>query len=143
AVAAEGVEDLAAAAVWGLVRSAQSENPDRFVLVDVDGTAQSWAALSAAVGAGESQMAVRVGEVVVPRLVRADGRGVLSLAEGVGSGWRLDVAAAGTLESLALVPFEEGERRALAAGEVRIAVRAAGLNFRDVLIALGMYPGEA
>ncbi|WP_420712938.1 SpnB-like Rossmann fold domain-containing protein, partial [Streptomyces sp. MMG1121] len=33
AVAAEGVEDLAAAAVWGLVRSAQSENPDRFVLV--------------------------------------------------------------------------------------------------------------
>ncbi|KOV64276.1 alcohol dehydrogenase catalytic domain-containing protein, partial [Streptomyces sp. MMG1121] len=33
--------------------------------------------------------------------------------------------------------------RALAAGEVRIAVRAAGLNFRDVLIALGMYPGEA
>ncbi|MGC4750768.1 alcohol dehydrogenase catalytic domain-containing protein, partial [Micromonospora sp. DT201] len=27
--------------------------------------------------------------------------------------------------------------------EVRIGVRAAGLNFRDVLIALGMYPGEA
>ena len=29
----------------------------------------------------------------------------------------------------------------LAAGQVRVAVRAAGLNFRDVLIALGMYPG--
>ena len=29
-----GRTDLAAAAVWGLVRSAQSENPDRFVLVD-------------------------------------------------------------------------------------------------------------
>ena len=31
----------------------------------------------------------------------------------------------------------------LAAGQVRVAVRAAGLNFRDVLIALGMYPGAA
>ena len=31
----------------------------------------------------------------------------------------------------------------LGPGQVRVAVRAAGLNFRDVLIALGMYPGEA
>ncbi|MEU5250106.1 hypothetical protein AB0G81_39910, partial [Streptomyces asoensis] len=29
--------DLVHAPVWGLVRSAQSENPGRFVLVDVDG----------------------------------------------------------------------------------------------------------
>ena len=33
----EDVPDLAAAAVWGLVRTAQTENPDRFVLVDLDG----------------------------------------------------------------------------------------------------------
>ncbi|MGN9788877.1 type I polyketide synthase [Nonomuraea sp. ZG12] len=31
----EGVTDLGAAAVWGLLRSAQSENPGRFVLVDL------------------------------------------------------------------------------------------------------------
>ena len=31
----------------------------------------------------------------------------------------------------------------LEAGQVRVAVRAAGLNVRDVLIALGMYPGAA
>ena len=31
----------------------------------------------------------------------------------------------------------------LADGQVRVGVRAAGLNFRDVLIALGMYPGDA
>ena len=30
----------------------------------------------------------------------------------------------------------------LGVGEVRVAVRAAGVNFRDVLAALGMYPGE-
>ncbi|MGC5347062.1 SpnB-like Rossmann fold domain-containing protein, partial [Streptomyces sp. DT171] len=30
----EGVRDVVGAAVWGLVRSAQSENPGRIVLVD-------------------------------------------------------------------------------------------------------------
>lgn len=33
--------------------------------------------------------------------------------------------------------------RAVAPGEVLIHVRAAGLNFRDTLVALGAYPGEA
>ncbi|MET7575699.1 SDR family NAD(P)-dependent oxidoreductase, partial [Streptomyces sp. NPDC005492] len=47
----------------------------------------------------------------------------------------------GSLEGLALVASDAG--RPLEAGEVRIAVRAAGLNFRDVLITLGLYPGEA
>ena len=56
--------------------------------------------------------------------------------------WRLDAGSGGTLESLALVPSPEAERE-LQPGEVRVAVRAAGVNFRDVLIALGMYPGAA
>ncbi|WFB10966.1 type I polyketide synthase [Streptomyces sp. LX-29] len=67
----EGVADLAHAAVWGLVRSAQSENPDRFVLVDVDGDEASALMLPSVVGSGESQVAVRAGEVRVPRLARA------------------------------------------------------------------------
>ncbi|KJS51902.1 hypothetical protein VM98_34610, partial [Streptomyces rubellomurinus subsp. indigoferus] len=37
AVDADGqVADLASAAVWGLVRSAQAEHPGRFALIDVD-----------------------------------------------------------------------------------------------------------
>ena len=36
-----------------------------------------------------------------------------------------------------------GGAGAAGAGQVRVGVRAAGLNFRDVLIALGMYPGDA
>ena len=36
----------------------------------------------------------------------------------------------------------DADGRAGAHGEVRVAVRAAGVNFRDVLIALGMYPGD-
>ncbi|MGW7080154.1 SDR family NAD(P)-dependent oxidoreductase, partial [Streptomyces sp. NPDC054866] len=55
--------------------------------------------------------------------------------------WRLDTSEPGTIESLRLVPCEE-MAEPLAPGTVRVAVRAAGLNFRDVLMALGMYPGE-
>ncbi|WSE34588.1 SDR family NAD(P)-dependent oxidoreductase [Amycolatopsis rhabdoformis] len=66
----EPVEDLAAAAVWGLVRSAQTEHPDRFTLVDHDGSpAEVLAAM--AVAAGEPQLALREGRLRVPRLVPA------------------------------------------------------------------------
>ncbi|WP_344599141.1 beta-ketoacyl reductase, partial [Streptomyces violaceusniger] len=67
----EPVADLARAAVWGLVRSAESENPGRFVLVDVDGTADSLAAVPDALASGEPQVAVRDGVLRAPRLARA------------------------------------------------------------------------
>ncbi|MEV0194740.1 SDR family NAD(P)-dependent oxidoreductase [Kitasatospora purpeofusca] len=63
--------DLIAAPVWGLVRSAQSENPGRIVLVDTDGSDASEAVLASAVAGGEPQLALREGRVRVPRLVRA------------------------------------------------------------------------
>jgi acyl transferase domain-containing protein/acyl carrier protein len=62
--------DLAGAAVWGLVRSVQAEHPGRIVLVDVDGTEASEAAVARAAGSGEPQLALREGTVMVPRLVR-------------------------------------------------------------------------
>ncbi|MGO4463640.1 type I polyketide synthase, partial [Streptomyces sp. M-16] len=64
--------DPAQAAVWGLVRSAQSENPGRFVLVDLDRDAASMRALPALLASGEEQFAVRGGSVLVPRLARAE-----------------------------------------------------------------------
>ncbi|MGW7824682.1 SDR family NAD(P)-dependent oxidoreductase, partial [Streptomyces puniciscabiei] len=75
AVAPDGgdVTDPAAAAVWGLVRSAQSENPGRFVLVDLDEAETSATALPALLVAEEEQWAVREGRPRVPRLARADG----------------------------------------------------------------------
>ncbi|HEX4813859.1 MAG TPA: type I polyketide synthase, partial [Nonomuraea sp.] len=60
------------ATVWGLVRSAQSEHPGRFVLADVDGTAESEGMLPIAVASGEPQLALRGGQTLVPRLIRAD-----------------------------------------------------------------------
>ncbi|WP_051826845.1 type I polyketide synthase [Kitasatospora aureofaciens] len=61
---------LAAAPVWGLVRSAQSEHPDRFVLVDADATEGSARALPSALATDEPQFALRAGQVHVPRLAR-------------------------------------------------------------------------
>ncbi|MEU5100640.1 polyketide synthase dehydratase domain-containing protein, partial [Streptomyces sp. NPDC020996] len=136
----EDVSDLVHAGVWGLVRSAQAENPGRLVLVDVDtdaGAVDEDTPVIPAVATGEEQIAVRDGELLAPRLTRRTGSALLTLPDDVP--WRLDTPGDGTLESLAPVPFPEAAAP-LTGGQVRIAVRAAGLNFRDVLMALGMYP---
>ncbi|MEU7146389.1 type I polyketide synthase [Nocardia sp. NPDC046473] len=65
---ADGVTDLAGAAVWGLVRSAQSEHPGRFLLVDADAAGIAAGAVVDAVNIGEPQVAVRGGALSVPRL---------------------------------------------------------------------------
>ncbi|MFJ8716280.1 SDR family NAD(P)-dependent oxidoreductase [Streptomyces violaceus] len=65
------VPDLAGAAVWGLVRAAQSELPGRVVLVDVDGQPESLRMLPSAIATGEAQLRVRQGQVTVPRLAAA------------------------------------------------------------------------
>nr|WGC84433.1 RsnC [Streptomyces sp.] len=136
----EAVRDVAAASVWGLIRAAQLEHPGRFVLVDTDGTEESRAALPAALATGEPQLALRAGAVSVPRLTRGTSGATLVPPAGV-SAWRLDVTEKGTLENLALVESADVSRP-LAPGEVRVAIRAGGLNFRDVMIALGLYPGD-
>ncbi|MCS0603078.1 type I polyketide synthase [Streptomyces sp. LP11] len=71
-VAGEDVPDLAGAAVRGLVRSAQSENPDRFVLLDLEPGADADAVLPAVLASGEPQTALRAGTAYAARLVRAE-----------------------------------------------------------------------
>jgi len=133
----ERVTAPAAAAVWGLVRTAQSEHPDVFRLVDLDPAGTS-ADLAAALATGEPQVAVRGGEVLVPRVSRAP----LPLrppADAPGA-WRLVAGESGGLDGLTLAPSHQAAAP-LAPTKVRVAIRAAGLNFRDALLALGMYPG--
>nr|WSX78771.1 SDR family NAD(P)-dependent oxidoreductase [Streptomyces sp. NBC_00899] len=60
----EDVRDLAGAAVWGLVRSAQAEQPGRFVLVDTDGDVD----LPAVLAAGQPELVVRSGVPHASRL---------------------------------------------------------------------------
>ncbi|MFJ5226873.1 type I polyketide synthase, partial [Streptomyces sp. NPDC088400] len=66
----EGVADLAHAAMWGLVRSAQSEHPGRFALLDIDDTDIAADLLRAALATGEDQLAVRGGSLHTPTLTR-------------------------------------------------------------------------
>ncbi|MFE2753904.1 type I polyketide synthase [Actinosynnema sp. NPDC059335] len=58
-----------AAAVWGLLRSAQSENPDRITLVDLDPAHPNPAGVAAALASGEPQVALGL-DARVPRLAR-------------------------------------------------------------------------
>ncbi|MFQ6194951.1 SDR family NAD(P)-dependent oxidoreductase [Streptomyces sp. NPDC000405] len=70
--AADAVRDPAAAAVWGLVRSAQSEHPGRFVLLDVDNVADADPStlLPGLLAGGDAQFVVRDDAVRVGRLAR-------------------------------------------------------------------------
>ncbi|WTX00233.1 SDR family NAD(P)-dependent oxidoreductase [Streptomycetaceae bacterium NBC_01309] len=69
----EDVTDLANAPVWGLIRSAQTENPGRFLLVDLDpgepGDPEALLrAVAAALADGEFQVAVRHDELLTARI---------------------------------------------------------------------------
>ncbi|WP_273699979.1 type I polyketide synthase [Actinomadura graeca] len=134
--------DAPAAGVWGLLRSAQLEHPGRFVLLDAGSDTDDDVALVDAVRrameADESQVTLRDGRVRVPRLTRAGAspRLVLPVRE---RAWRLFPGGAATLESVTAEAFPEA-LEPLGPGQVRVEVRAAGINFRDVLVALGMVP---
>ncbi|MFE0594149.1 acyltransferase domain-containing protein, partial [Micromonospora echinospora] len=130
--------DLAGAAVWGLLRSAQSEHPGRIVLADLDRgpDADTVAVLAAVAGdpaATGGQLAVRGGTVFVPRVTRTGADRLVPSTDL----WHLAAVEPGTIDGVDVVA---GTALPLAAGQVRVAVRATGVNFRDVLIALGMYP---
>ncbi|MGW7369594.1 SDR family NAD(P)-dependent oxidoreductase, partial [Streptomyces sp. NPDC054841] len=106
----DDVTDMEHTSVWGLVRSAQSENPDRFVLVDVaGGDSLDVSRLRPLLASGdEPEAAVRNDEVRVPRLRRtpaADTHGPgagsgLDAGSGFGSGTVLVTGGTGGLGSL-------------------------------------------
>jgi acyl transferase domain-containing protein/NADPH:quinone reductase-like Zn-dependent oxidoreductase len=133
--------DPAQAALWGLVRAAQSEHPGAFALLDSDGSDASEAALTRALADEEEpQLALRQGTAFVPRAVpptAPEGR----LAPPPGA-WRLDPGERGDLAALALRPHPEA-LAPLGPSEVRVAMHAAGLNFRDLMVALGLVPDQS
>ncbi|MFE2562221.1 SDR family NAD(P)-dependent oxidoreductase, partial [Streptomyces sp. NPDC059352] len=69
----EDVTDLPGAAVWGLIRSAQSESPGRFLLIDAEDGTDVTALLPRVLATGEPQTAIRASRVLVPRLARPAG----------------------------------------------------------------------
>ncbi|MEU3019160.1 MULTISPECIES: SDR family NAD(P)-dependent oxidoreductase [unclassified Nocardiopsis] len=128
--------DPAGAALWGLVASAETENPGRFLLLDADRA--DTGLVAEALRTEEPRLAAREGRLHAPRLARSRSEaddGALPPARS--PGWRLDADGRGIVGGLRHLPAPE---RPLAPHEVRVAVRAAGLNFRDVLMTVGMYP---
>ena len=124
--------------LWGMGRTVMLEHPElKCSLLDLPGATDDQAveALLKEItsGSDERQVVWRdagryAGRLVPMRKPHPDA--ALDL--------RLNQNKSGTLEGLAIVP---AERSAAGAGEVEIRVRATGLNFRDVLMALGLYPG--
>ncbi|HEV3288205.1 MAG TPA: SDR family NAD(P)-dependent oxidoreductase, partial [Streptosporangiaceae bacterium] len=131
----ETVTDVAGAAVWGLVRCAQGENPGRLVLADLaagddlDETGV-FTSFSAALAGDEPELAIRAEQVLARRLARpVDGLA----APDEGGPWQLaGTGRPGSGLALVACPQLAGP---LAAGQVRVAVRAAGVTDRDVLTA--------
>ncbi|WP_447041065.1 type I polyketide synthase [Streptomyces sp. DSM 118878] len=133
----EGVVDLAGAAVWGLVRSAQSENPGRLVLLDTDDVEGVDGVLPGVLGLGEEQVVVRSGVVRVPRLGRVPAPD-LSESGAFGSGAVLVTGGTGVLGGLVarhlvarhgvtkLVLLSRRGGEAAGAGELRAELEAAG-----------------
>jgi NADPH:quinone reductase-like Zn-dependent oxidoreductase/SAM-dependent methyltransferase/acyl carrier protein len=129
---------LAQSPLWGLGKVIALEHPELACrLIDLDALApqQQWEPLIAELLApgAENQVALRGKRRLVPRLVRSH-QASDRLALPDEGDFRLEKGADGTLEGLHL---SSGSLSPPAAGEVQIEVRAAGLNFRDLMDALG------
>ena len=135
------------APLWGLGKVIALEHPElRCRRVDLDPAASAGLAaaallaeMDAAAAAAEpaaepEEVGLRAGRRWVPRLAAAD------RPPPTDGPVRLAISERGLIENLALVP---ASRRAPGRGEIEVEIAAAGLNFRDLLNVLNLYPGDA
>lgn len=140
---AQPVDDHATSAahggLLGLARVVMNEHQDlRCRVIDIDAADLEAAALIAELrGGGEEEVALRGSRRLVPRLVRFSPK--LRGLSGSGAPFRLEIIKPGSFDQIA---FRRHARRAPEEGEVEVEVQTAGLNFRDVMKVLGIYPIE-
>ncbi|MEE3650594.1 MULTISPECIES: type I polyketide synthase [unclassified Brenneria] len=132
--------DFAHGAAWGLLHSAQSENPGRIVLLDTARPLADTALLSAALASDRPQLAVRQDKLLIPHLTRLVKNEMLTPPADTPF-WRMDIPNAGNLDNLTLKPAPEAAAP-LSRGQIRLSVRAAGVNFYDIVCALGLIPPQ-
>jgi len=145
AVATESGEpvDPVQASLWGFGRTTINEEPAlRARLVDGDGSPEAVQALvNLLVTPGhepaEPEIAVRQGKLLASRLLPWSRTGHLTVPRG--SDYVLAPTERGAIDNLRIT---EKEVPAPDEGYVQVRVEAAGLNFRDVLNVLGLYPGD-
>ncbi|MEU5543539.1 type I polyketide synthase [Streptomyces sioyaensis] len=140
--------DLGQSALRGLLRVGALEHPEvRPVSVDTDAQdpGPQEVALELLADAADDEVALRAGNRYVARLGHAPTEGAQDRAATPctvrygADGFRLRVSRLGDLSSL---EYAATGRRAPRPGEVEVKVTAAGLNFRDVLTAMGLLPGD-
>src|SRR6516164_7780050 len=123
------------APLWGMVRSLMPEAPELSITcVDVGSDLGAQAeALLAELRAepGESQVACREGQRFVARLVRCPD----AVSPAIEGPFRLQLKEYGSPDNLQLAPLT---RQKPGRTQVEIEVKATAVNFRDVVIALGM-----
>ncbi|WP_319447466.1 MULTISPECIES: SDR family NAD(P)-dependent oxidoreductase [unclassified Mycobacterium] len=142
AVATESGEpvDPVQAALWGFGRTTINEEPAlRAKLLDIDGSPEAVSALAnlLATPVDEPEIAVRQGKLLASRLLPWARSGNLAVPRG--GDYVLAPTERGAIDNLRLV---EKDVPAPDEGYVQVRVEAAGLNFRDVLNVLGLYPGD-
>lgn len=142
AVATEPGEpvDPVQAALWGFGRTLIAEQPTlRVRLVDGDASDESLSWLAGALGTPvvEPEMAVRQGRFLVSRLLHWARNGQLPMPRS--DDYALAPTERGAIDNLRLTEIEVAPPKA---NEVQVRIEAAGLNFRDVLNVLGLYPGD-
>ena len=134
--AGDRLVDPAGAAVWGLVRAWRQEVPARTVrLCDLDSRAREAnrdQLISTVTGSSEIELALRGERLLAPRL-RDLGDDLIVPRSG--NPWQIVPTGEGRLDRLAVVPLQRAE---LGLHEIRIAVHACGMNFRDTLNLLGV-----
>lgn len=142
AVACESGEpvDPVQTALWGLGRTTINEEPAlRTKLVDCDGSPEAVHALADLLAApvDEPELAVRQGKLLASRLLPWARSGHLAVPRA--GDYVLAPTERGAIDNLRLTEVDvapPGE------GYVQVRVEASGLNFRDVLNVLGLYPGD-
>ncbi len=142
AVATEPGEpvDPVQAALWGFGRTLIAEQPSlRVRLVDTDGGDESlnWLPGALSTPVVEPEMAVRQGRFLVSRLLHWARNGALPMPRS--DDYALAPTERGAIDNLRLTEVEVSSPKA---NEVQVRIEAAGLNFRDVLNVLGLYPGD-
>ncbi len=96
----DGLENLALSGAWGLFRSAATENPGRFALVDPGAPGSPARLLPAALATGEHELAIRDGRVLTPRLARTQAGAPAAESPWDGDGTVLITGATGGLGAL-------------------------------------------
>ena len=142
AVATESGEpvDPVQAALWGFGRTTVNEEPAlRCKLVDSDGSEEAVQLLTnlLATPIEEPELALRQGKLLVSRLLHWARSGHLAVPRS--SDYVLAPTERGAIDNLRLI---ESDVPPPDEGYVQVRVDAAGLNFRDVLNVLGLYPGD-